>query len=148
MTDDRTLGQVLHEARQSAGEQRPRPWPIEDWKDRGPQLQAVDEAMAAAVEAAAMERLRTHEHEWTRCPECKQPGQPCPCSGVPCCEMERREIAATSEAARDERREIAAEIREYAMAWPPGFQRNLVCSAADAVAQGGKERSDKTDGHP
>ena len=94
MTDDRTLGQVLHEARQSAGEQRPRPWPIEDWKDRGPQLQAVDEQMAAAVEAEV-------------------------------------------------RRRVAAEIRGHAMVWPPGFQRNLVHSAADAVAQGGKERSDE-----
>src|SRR5208282_3767733 len=57
MPDDRTLGQVLHAARQAAGEQRPRPWPIEDWKDRGPQLQAVDEAMAGAVASAVRERI-------------------------------------------------------------------------------------------
>lgn len=50
-------GEILHRARQAAGEQRPRPWPPEDWKDRGPALQAVDEAMAAAVEAAVRERV-------------------------------------------------------------------------------------------
>src|SRR5208282_977741 len=63
MPDDRTLGQVLHEARRAAGEQRPRPWPIEDWKDRGPQLQAVDEAMAAAVEAVVRKRVAAEQRE-------------------------------------------------------------------------------------
>jgi hypothetical protein len=106
MPDRPTLGEILHTARIAGGEQRPRPWPPESWADRDLQLRALDEAMAAAVEAAVRERLRTHEHEWTRCPECKQPGRPCPCSGVPCCEMERREIAAANEAARDERERI------------------------------------------
>jgi len=44
-----TLGEVLHRARQAAGEARPRPWPVEDWCDRDPALRALDEAMAAAV---------------------------------------------------------------------------------------------------
>ena len=57
MPDDRTLGQVLHEARIAGGEARPRPWPPEDWAERDPRLQALDEAMAAAVEAAVRERI-------------------------------------------------------------------------------------------
>ena len=56
-SDDRTLGQVLHEARQALGEQRPRGWPVEDWADRDYRLQAGDEAMAAAVEAVVRERI-------------------------------------------------------------------------------------------
>ena len=57
MADDRTLGQVLHEARQAGGAGRPRPWPPEDWADRDPRLRAIDEAMAAAVEAVVRERI-------------------------------------------------------------------------------------------
>ena len=100
MTTDRiSLGEILHRARQALGEQRPRPWPIEDWKDRGPQLQAGDEAMAGAVEAEV-------------------------------------------------RRRVVAEIRGHASVWPPGFQRNLVHSVADAVVRDGKDRSDEKEaGH-
>ena len=58
MADDHpSLGEVLHRARCAGGEQRPRPWPPEDWADRDPRLKAVDEAMAAAVEAAVRERI-------------------------------------------------------------------------------------------
>ena len=57
MTDTRTLGQVLHEARKALGEQRPRGWPVEDWADRDSRLQAGDEAMAAAVETVVRERI-------------------------------------------------------------------------------------------
>ena len=46
-------------------------------------------------------------------------------------------------AAHDERMRIVAEIRKHASVWPPGFQRNLVHSAADAVAREGQERSDE-----
>lgn len=48
------------------------------------------------------------------------------------------------------RRRVVAEIRGHASVWPPGFQRNLVHSAADAVAQGGKakERSDEKEPTP
>jgi hypothetical protein len=54
---DKTPGQILHEARIAGGEQRPRPWPPESWADRDPQLKALDEAMAAAVEVAVRERV-------------------------------------------------------------------------------------------
>lgn len=103
---DKTLGEILHEAREAGNDGRDRPMFLAPWAERDPRLKALDEAMAAAVEAAVMERLRTHEHEWTRCAGCKQPGQACPCSGEPCCEMERREIAAGNEAAREERERI------------------------------------------
>ena len=56
MADERTLGQVLHEARRASTDGRDRPWPVEEWADRHPRLQAIDEAMAAAVEAAVRRR--------------------------------------------------------------------------------------------
>jgi hypothetical protein len=63
MADDRpSLGEVLHRARQAGGEQRPRPWPPEDWADRDERLRALDEAMAAAVEAVVRERIATDLH--------------------------------------------------------------------------------------
>ena len=52
-----SLGEVLHRARCAGGEQRPRPWPPEDWADRDPRLKELDGAMAAAVEAAVRERI-------------------------------------------------------------------------------------------
>jgi len=63
MADDRTLGEVLHEARVAGGVQRPRPWPPEDWADRDPRLQALDEAMAAAVEAVVRKRVAAEQRE-------------------------------------------------------------------------------------
>ena len=59
-----------------------------------------------------------HEHEWTRCPECKQRGQPCPCSGTVCCEAERREIAAAAESATEGRERIACYI-DYSLRTTP-----------------------------
>jgi hypothetical protein len=53
---DKTLGEVLHEAREAGGQQRPRPWPPLPWAERDPALKALDEQMAAAVEAAVLER--------------------------------------------------------------------------------------------
>jgi len=50
-SEHESLGEVLHRARQAGGVQRPRPWPIEDWAERDEQLKALDEKMAAAVEA-------------------------------------------------------------------------------------------------
>lgn len=55
---DKTLGQILHEAREAGGQQRPRPWPPLPWAERDPALKELDEAMAAAVAAAERERLR------------------------------------------------------------------------------------------
>lgn len=57
MPDERTLGQVLHAARQALTDGRDRPWPVEDWADRDPVLQVRDEKMAAAVKAEVMERI-------------------------------------------------------------------------------------------
>ena len=54
---DKTLGQILHEAREAGGQQRPRPWPPLPWTERDPALKELDEAMAAAVEAAVLERF-------------------------------------------------------------------------------------------
>lgn len=55
-SSDKTLGQVLHEARVAGGEQRPRPWPPLPWANRDRELKMLDEAMAAAVAAAVRER--------------------------------------------------------------------------------------------
>jgi hypothetical protein len=50
------------------------------------------------VKLAAMRRA--HEHQWTRCPNCPAgPDKPCACTGVPCCEQERREIESAATAA-------------------------------------------------
>ena len=94
---DRTLGEVLHEAREAGNDGRDRPLIPKPWADRDPRLKALDEDMAAAVEAEVRQR-------------------------------------------------IVAEIRKHASVWPPGFQRNLVHSAADAVAREGQERSEETPG--
>ena len=52
-----SLGEVLHRVRQAARAGRPRPWPPEEWADRLPELQALDEAMAAAVATAERDRI-------------------------------------------------------------------------------------------
>ena len=51
MTDERTLGEVLHEAREAGNDGRDRPLILLRWADRDPRLKALDEDMAAAVEA-------------------------------------------------------------------------------------------------
>ena len=56
-SDDRTLGQHLHEARRASTVGRIPPWPVADWADRDERLKAVDEAMAAAVEAEVRGRI-------------------------------------------------------------------------------------------
>ena len=52
-----TLGRVLHEARRASTDGRDRPWPVEEWADRDPKLQAIDEKMAAAVETVVRARV-------------------------------------------------------------------------------------------
>ena len=52
-----TLGRVLHEARRAVTDGRDRPWPVEEWADRDLRLQAIDEKMAAAVEAEVRRRI-------------------------------------------------------------------------------------------
>jgi hypothetical protein len=59
MPDGRSLGQVLHEAREAGGQKRPRPWPPLPWAERERELKALDEAMAAAVAGAATADLRS-----------------------------------------------------------------------------------------
>ena len=62
-SEPKTPGQVLHEARMAAGAGRPRPWPPQPWAERLPELQRLDEEMAAAVAAVAVaaERARLAE---------------------------------------------------------------------------------------
>jgi len=57
-SSDRTLGQVLHEAREAGGQGRPRPWPPLPWAERDPGLKALDEEMAGAVAAVVRDRFR------------------------------------------------------------------------------------------
>jgi hypothetical protein len=52
-----SLGEVLHRAREAGNAVRIRPLIPEDWADRDPRLQALDEAMAAAVAAVVRERV-------------------------------------------------------------------------------------------
>lgn len=119
MADDREpLGRIVRETWVAWALEQPdlKPSWLIPWEELDEGQREVDMRIGAEVAAAERGRLRTHEHEWTRCPECKQPGQPCPCSGVPCCEMERREIAAANEAARDVQARAEAEVaahREY-----------------------------------
>ena len=53
----RTLGEVLHRARVAGGEQRPRPWPPESWADLTLSCEPWTRRLAAAVEAAVLDRL-------------------------------------------------------------------------------------------
>ena len=54
--DYKTLGEILHEAREAGNDGRTRPLTPKPWADRDPRLNALDEEMAAAVAAAVMER--------------------------------------------------------------------------------------------
>ena len=91
---DQTLPDGAYEAADEAFET----FRVTEDKRPRDELEAALLAAEPLIRADERDRLRTHEHEWTRCPDCRQPGQPCPCSGVPCCEMERRETAAANEA--------------------------------------------------
>src|SRR5579859_2386575 len=54
---DKTLGEVLHEAREAGNDGRDRPMFLAPWAERNPRLKMLDESMAAAVEAAVRERI-------------------------------------------------------------------------------------------
>ena len=119
MTDPRELyGRIVHDQRVARSAELRQPFYLSTWEDRDEGQRELDMRIGAAVEAAVMERMRAHEHEWTRCPECKQPGQPCPCSGTVCCEAERREIAAAAESATEGRERIACYIDSLAANYP------------------------------
>ena len=51
MPDDRTLGQVLHAARIKHNPPKERPANVPPWDERAPWQRALDEAMAADLEA-------------------------------------------------------------------------------------------------
>jgi len=58
MAEDRkTLGEVLHEAREAGNDGRHRPMILAPWADRAPTLKALDEATAAVVEAEVRSRV-------------------------------------------------------------------------------------------
>ena len=100
--------------------------------DREPYGRVFHEQGRLTVNAELPERQRRGIGPW----EEREPMQQ---------EIDKRGAAAVAARVRAE---IVVQIRGYASVWPPGFQRNLVHSAADAVAQGGKERSDEKDGTP
>ena len=51
MTDDRTLGQHLHDSRIRHNPPKERPASVPPWEERAPWQQALDEQMAADLEA-------------------------------------------------------------------------------------------------
>ena len=57
MTDDRTLGQVLHDARIKHNPPAERPRNVAPWDERAPWQQQLDEAMAADLEAVVRARI-------------------------------------------------------------------------------------------
>jgi hypothetical protein len=57
VTDDRTLGQVLHAARIEHNPKTERPRNVPPWDQRAGWQRDLDEKMAAAVEAEVMERI-------------------------------------------------------------------------------------------
>jgi hypothetical protein len=146
------LGRIFHEAgRLTVNAEREKPFAVAEWPDRTGEQRELDMRGASAVAAAVIEGLRTHEHEWTRCPDCKQDGQPCPCSGTICCEAERLEIAAAADAAYGERERIASYLDSLAAnypedVFPPGSgsrdgisgtaMRHAYRTAADSVRKG------------
>lgn len=82
-----SLGEVLHRAREAGNAVRIRPLIPEDWADRDPRLQALDEAMAAAVAAVVRERfraaLREHYLAGITCDGAQERDNPvCGCSRV------------------------------------------------------------------
>ena len=57
MTDDRTLGRVLHDARIKHNPPAERPRNVAPWDERAPWQQQLDEAMAADLEAVVRARI-------------------------------------------------------------------------------------------
>ena len=57
MADDRTLGQVLHEARIEHNPPKERPANVPPWDQRAPWQQQLDEEMAADLEAEVRARV-------------------------------------------------------------------------------------------
>ena len=57
MTDDRTLGRVLHDARIKHNPPAERPRTVAPWDERAPWQQQLDEAMAADLEAVVRARI-------------------------------------------------------------------------------------------
>ena len=57
MPEDRTLGQVLHEARIEYNPKTERPRGVPPWPERAPWQQQLDEEMAADLAAVVTERL-------------------------------------------------------------------------------------------
>ena len=55
--EPRSLGEVLHRAREAGNAARIRPLTPEDWADRDPRLKELDEDMAAAVAEVVRERI-------------------------------------------------------------------------------------------
>ena len=65
MTDERTLGQVLHEARRKHNPKTERPRNVDPWDQRAVWQRDLDEAMAADLAAEVTGRI-TAELEWHR----------------------------------------------------------------------------------
>ena len=59
-----TLGQVLHEARIEHNPPAERPRGVPPWKERAGWQRDLDEAMAAAVEAAVRRKIAAEIREW------------------------------------------------------------------------------------
>lgn len=57
MADDRTLGQVLHEARREHNPPLERPRNVDPWEERAEWQKKLDEAMAADVAAVVTGRI-------------------------------------------------------------------------------------------
>jgi hypothetical protein len=55
--DDRTLGQVLHEARIEYNPKTERPRGVPPWPERAPWQQQLDEEMAAGLAAVVTDRI-------------------------------------------------------------------------------------------
>ena len=60
---DKTLGQILHEAREAGNDGRDRPMFLAAWAERDPRLQALDESMAEAVAAEVREQVAARMDE-------------------------------------------------------------------------------------
>ena len=57
MPDTRTPGELVHRVRCAENARRERPFVLAAWEHRTPEQKAMDEAMAAAVEADVRERI-------------------------------------------------------------------------------------------
>jgi len=57
MPDDRTLGQVLHEARREHNPPLERPWNVDPWEERADWQKKLDEEMAAELAAVVTGRI-------------------------------------------------------------------------------------------